>query len=177
MEVTARNAQRLALEKFLVGLPSDLVEKLRPVDWIYYPELSSLLAPVISRANQAHDRCATFNGDIQIDRSSSWETVSMRFLDWSHQLPKGEYVLVVGGGNGHLFDGEASWISALPGYRVWMPGGQHVFGQMPKLAEDGLLIASPDGKQAVVLEACCGRLENDAGTGEVIYEVAAWGLN
>jgi len=176
MELATKNAQSIAANEFIASLPVDLHEFFSQATRIYYPELSGFLAPVVSRASreQADPKQATAGTHINL--TSSWETAWRHFQAWAAKLPPGDYVLVVGGGNGYKFDQSVSWISKLPGFLARIPGILDKLELLPGLRGSELLLSSADGTHVVLMEAYSGFLEEEPSPAEMVYETTAWGL-
>lgn len=174
-DLATKNSQRNAAGEFLSSLPECIKPVLEKADVIYYPELSEIFAPIIHRAIELHKLGELPKVGAKTLLTSSKEKALVQFFRWARELPEGEYVLVLGGGNGVSFNGVASWVSGLPGYAVQIAEAIEVFRVLSQRGCEQVAIASRNTHHVVVLETSGGFLPDEPSESEVVYELTSWG--
>lgn len=174
-DLATKNAQKLALEEYLLGVTSDFRDIFDPEVRVFHPEISDLLAPVVSRANQFQDGKLQKHSDIEVQHTSSRERAINMISGIIPNLANGRYLLVVGGGNGSSFDGGTYWVSEQPGHYVSLPEAIPKILGLLQLGIDEMVLAAADFDAAVVLETISGFLQEEPSVNEVIFELSAWG--
>lgn len=173
-DLATKNSQRNAADELLSSIPESVRVILNNADVIYHPELSDLFSPVIHRSIELHKLGKLPMVGAGTLLTSSKEKALSHFFRWASELPKREYVLVIGGGNGFSFDGIGAWVSSLPGYVVQISDAIDVFKVLSRRGVEEVSIASRNGHNALVLEASSGFLPDEPSEKGVVYELSGW---
>ena len=173
-DLATKNSQRNAAGEFLSSFPSSMKAAFDVAGTIYHPELSELLSPIIHKAVELHKHDELLVDGARALLTSSKEKALASFFSWTSGFPEGEYVLVVGGGNGVSFNGAGSWVSHLPGYVLQLQEAIETFRFASGHGAEQAVISSRNGHHAIILEASSGFLPDEPSEEEVVYEVSSW---
>ena len=173
-DLATKNSQRNAANEFLSSIPESTKSIFDEANVIYHPELSELFSPVIHHANEIHTPGKPPVAGTKTLLTSSKEKALSHFLLWASDLPDGECVLVLGGGNGVSFNGETEWVSNLPGYVVQTPEAIELVSLLSQHGLEEAAVISHNSQHALILEACGGYLADEPAEQEVVYELSAW---
>lgn len=168
------NSQRDAANEFLSSIPESMKAIFDKANVIYHPELSVLFSPVIHRANQLHCSEGTPVAGTKTLLTSSKEKALSHFLLWAADLPDGECILVLGGGNGFSFNGETGWVSRLPGYMVQISEAIELVKHLSQQGLEEAAVVFHNLQHALILEAYSDHLPDEPTDREVVYEMSAW---
>ena len=173
-DLATKNSQRSAASAFLTSLSGNIKAVFEKAALVYHPQLSELFAPIIHRAIELHKLGEISKGGANALMTCSKEKALTQFFQWISNLPEGDYVLVLGGGNGVSFNGQMSWVSGLPGYVVQIPEAIEALKALSQSGFEQVSIASRNTQHAVVLETSSGFLPNEPSKSAAVYARTSW---
>lgn len=172
-DLATRNSQRQILNSFSARHP-EFQEFLALAEPIFHPELSDLMTPVMHRAISLHDGVSALVSGEETLKTSSVEKAESELTKWITGLLPGRYLIVIGDGNGVVFDGQSSWVSEMPGLCVSLPAQLTYLLRMAALSHARCSIVALERDAAVIVEAVSGSLHDEPSPYEIVYEMACW---
>lgn len=176
-DLATKNSQKIAIDDFMRCLPESIGALLRPSQRIFHPEISDLLAVTISKAARLQDCPASPGANTNVVKTASREKAAVLVNAWIDALPEGQYVLVVGGGNGVRFNDQTFWVSRLPGHYVALPGHRSRIKEIISLDNGECTLVGLNEVAAIVVDSVGGYLPEEPSEQEIIFELSSWGLN
>jgi len=176
-DLATKNSQKIAIGDFMRGLPESLGALLSASQRIFHPEISELLAVTMSKAARLEDGQVRPEPDINVIKTASKEKATVLVNTWIDVLPEGQYVLVVGGGNGVRFNDETFWVSRLPGHYVALPCHGYQVKEIISSDNGECVLAGINTMAAIIVDSVGGYLPEEPSEQEIVFELSSWGLN
>ena len=176
-DLATKNSQKIAIDDYMRKLSEPAATLLNRSEKIFHPELSTLVASVISKAGRLQDGILSAEPSTNVIKTASQEKAASLVGAWIDRLPSDRYVFVADGGNGVRFDDQTAWISRLPGHYISLPDARSEIKKILELVSVECVLAGLNTSAAIVVDSVGGILPEEPSEHEVVFELSSWGLN